>query len=45
MIAAELAELLGGDLGVSSIDDLTESIAANVAGLRCGHRCGVAQCP
>ena len=32
MIAAELAELLGGDLGVSSIDDLTEAIAANVPG-------------
>ena len=32
MIAAELAELLGGDLGVSSVDDLTEAIAANVAG-------------
>ncbi|HEX2785459.1 MAG TPA: NADH-quinone oxidoreductase subunit NuoG [Ilumatobacteraceae bacterium] len=32
MIAVELAELLGGDLGVSSVDDLTEAIAANVAG-------------
>ena len=32
MIAAELAELLGGDLGVSSVDDVTEAIAANVAG-------------
>jgi anaerobic selenocysteine-containing dehydrogenase len=32
MIAAELADLLGGDLGVSSVDDLTEAIAANVAG-------------
>ena len=32
MIAAELAELLGGDLGVSSVDDLTDAIAANVAG-------------
>ena len=32
MIATELAELLGGDLGVSSVDDLTEAIAANVAG-------------
>jgi NADH-quinone oxidoreductase subunit G len=32
MIAAELAELLGGDLGVSSVDDLTDSIAANVSG-------------
>jgi predicted molibdopterin-dependent oxidoreductase YjgC len=32
MIAAELAELLGGDLGVSSVDDLTEAIAANVPG-------------
>jgi NADH-quinone oxidoreductase subunit G len=32
MIAAELAELLGGDLGVSSVDDVTEAIAANVPG-------------
>ncbi len=32
MIAAELAELLGGDLGVSSVDELTEAIAANVSG-------------
>jgi len=32
MIAVELAELLGGDLGVSSVDDLTNAIAANVAG-------------
>ena len=32
MIAVELADLLGGDLGVSSVDDLTEAIAANVAG-------------
>jgi NADH-quinone oxidoreductase subunit G len=32
MIAAELAELLGGDLGVSSVDELTDAIAANVAG-------------
>jgi NADH-quinone oxidoreductase subunit G len=32
MIAVELAELLGGDLGVSSVDDLTDAIAANVAG-------------
>jgi NADH-quinone oxidoreductase subunit G len=32
MIATELAELLGGDLGVSSIDDLTAAIAANVPG-------------
>jgi NADH-quinone oxidoreductase subunit G len=32
MIAVELAELLGSDLGVSSVDDLTEAIAANVAG-------------
>ena len=32
MIAAELAELLGGDLGVSSVDDVTDAIAANVAG-------------
>ena len=32
MIAAELAELLGGDLGVSSVDDVTEAIAANVSG-------------
>ncbi len=32
MIAAELAELLHGDLGVSSVDDLTEAIAANVPG-------------
>jgi NADH-quinone oxidoreductase subunit G len=32
MIAAELAELLGADLGVSSVDDLTDAIAASVAG-------------
>ena len=32
MVAVELADLLGGDLGVSSVDDLTEAIAANVAG-------------
>ncbi len=32
MIAVELADLLGGDLGVSSVDDLTDGIAANVAG-------------
>src|SRR4029079_8350782 len=32
MIAAELADLLGVDLGVSSVDDLTNAIAANVAG-------------
>ena len=32
MIAVELAELLGGDLGVTSVDDLTEAIAANVGG-------------
>ena len=32
MIAVELADLLGGDLRVSSVDDLTEAIAANVAG-------------
>jgi NADH-quinone oxidoreductase subunit G len=32
MIAAELAELLDGDLGVSSVDELTELIAANVPG-------------
>ncbi len=32
MIAVELAELLGGDLGVSSVDDLTEAIAANIDG-------------
>ncbi|MBK5333660.1 MAG: NADH-quinone oxidoreductase subunit NuoG, partial [Ilumatobacteraceae bacterium] len=32
MIAVELADLLGGDLAVSSVDDLTEAIAANVAG-------------
>ncbi len=32
MIATELAELLGGDLEVTSVDDLTEAIAANVAG-------------
>ena len=32
MIAVELAERLGGDLGISSVDDLTEAIAANVAG-------------
>jgi predicted molibdopterin-dependent oxidoreductase YjgC len=32
MIAVELADLLGGDLGVESVDDLTDAIAANVAG-------------
>ncbi|MEP7045976.1 MAG: NADH-quinone oxidoreductase subunit NuoG [Ilumatobacteraceae bacterium] len=32
MIAVELAELLGADLGVSSVDDLTDAIAANVSG-------------
>ncbi|MDP9464594.1 MAG: molybdopterin-dependent oxidoreductase, partial [Actinomycetota bacterium] len=32
MIAVELAELLGGDLDVSSVDDLTAAIAANVVG-------------
>ncbi len=32
MIAVELAELLGGDLGVSSVEELTEAIAAHVAG-------------
>ncbi|MEY2554011.1 MAG: NADH-quinone oxidoreductase subunit [Ilumatobacteraceae bacterium] len=32
MIAVELAELLGGDLGFSSVDDVTEAIAANVPG-------------
>ncbi|MEY2522751.1 MAG: NADH-quinone oxidoreductase subunit [Ilumatobacteraceae bacterium] len=32
MIAVELADLLGGDLGVSSVDDLTDAIAGNVAG-------------
>jgi NADH-quinone oxidoreductase subunit G len=32
MIAVELADLLGGDLGVSAVDDLTNAIAANVAG-------------
>jgi NADH-quinone oxidoreductase subunit G len=32
MIAVELADLLGGDLGVSSIDELTDAIAANVPG-------------
>jgi len=32
MIAAELAELLGTVLEVSSVDDLTDAIAANVAG-------------
>ncbi len=32
MIAAELAELLGGDLGVSSVEELTDAIAAHVAG-------------
>jgi NADH-quinone oxidoreductase subunit G len=32
MIAAELAELLGNGLGVSSVDELTDAIAANVAG-------------
>ena len=32
MIAVELVELLGGDLGVSSVDDLTEAIATNVVG-------------
>ncbi|MEY2582706.1 MAG: NADH-quinone oxidoreductase subunit [Ilumatobacteraceae bacterium] len=32
MIAVELADLLGGDLGVTSVDDLTNAIAANVEG-------------
>jgi NADH-quinone oxidoreductase subunit G len=32
MIAVELAELLGTDLGVSSVGDLTDAIAANVTG-------------
>ncbi|MEA3186148.1 MAG: NADH-quinone oxidoreductase subunit, partial [Ilumatobacteraceae bacterium] len=32
MIAVELAELLGGDLEVTSVDDLTEAIAADVTG-------------
>ncbi len=32
MIATELAELLGGDLGVSSVEELTDAIAANVTG-------------
>jgi predicted molibdopterin-dependent oxidoreductase YjgC len=32
MVAVELAELLGGDLGVSSVDELTDAIAANVEG-------------
>jgi NADH-quinone oxidoreductase subunit G len=32
MIAVELADLLGGDLEVSSVDDLTNAIAANVPG-------------
>jgi NADH-quinone oxidoreductase subunit G len=32
MIAVELADLLGTDLGVSSVDDLTNAIAENVAG-------------
>ncbi len=32
MIAVELAELLGGDLGVTSVDDLTNAIAANIDG-------------
>jgi NADH-quinone oxidoreductase subunit G len=32
MIATELAELLGGDLGVSSVDDVTDLIAASIAG-------------
>jgi len=32
MIAAELAELLGTGLGVTSVDELTDAIAANVAG-------------
>ncbi|HSB87864.1 MAG TPA: NADH-quinone oxidoreductase subunit NuoG [Ilumatobacteraceae bacterium] len=32
MVAVELAELLGGDLGVASVDELTDAIAANVAG-------------
>jgi NADH-quinone oxidoreductase subunit G len=34
MIAAELAELLGTGLEVSSVDDLTDAIAANVAGFK-----------
>ena len=32
MIATELAELLGGELGFTSVDDVTDAIAANVAG-------------
>jgi predicted molibdopterin-dependent oxidoreductase YjgC len=32
MIATELADALGGDLGVSSVEELTEAIAANVPG-------------
>ena len=32
MIAAELAELLDGDLGVATVEEVTEAIAANVEG-------------
>lgn len=32
MIAVELADLLGGDLGISSVDELTGAIAANITG-------------
>ncbi|HEY7627276.1 MAG TPA: NADH-quinone oxidoreductase subunit NuoG [Ilumatobacteraceae bacterium] len=32
MIAVELADVLGGDLGFGSVDELTDAIAANVAG-------------
>ncbi|HEY0519132.1 MAG TPA: NADH-quinone oxidoreductase subunit NuoG [Ilumatobacteraceae bacterium] len=32
MIATELADLLGGDLGVSSVDEVTDQIAAHVPG-------------
>ena len=32
MIAVELADLLGGALGFTSVDDVTDAIAANVAG-------------
>jgi NADH-quinone oxidoreductase subunit G len=32
MIATELAELLGSGLGFTSVDDVTDAIAANVAG-------------
>jgi predicted molibdopterin-dependent oxidoreductase YjgC len=34
MIAAELADALGGDLGVSSVEELTDAIAAHVAGFQ-----------